>query len=439
MPVYNIKITHSPAVTSSVYRWCLDSPVNDFAVSDERVGEIGIKVRGWVLPYPKKVFSVVLLCGDEAIPLPFNEERPDVIEKVLKDESSGHPHLKCGFRHSVRFKHADFSIGVIENANFHPLITGSIEGTLKVLEGKENWLFLDNDSNQSVEQYTGKLKISRAEKLKWKSYFKSISVFSLSQQIPTCLLIAPSKENVYPQFYPYSEAKVTPIKQFQKIVPESFPYIYPVESLKAVNDRSYRICDTHWTLHGARESSILLAKKLIGKEEGLRELFQNDLYDAKEGFGDLGRKVYPPSSAKEDILSNYNYRNKVLFDNNLPNFGRIILIHNDTAFHASTILFFGSSSAYSMFHFLSRIFQTVAFVHTAGNVDQELIEQIRPNYFCMQTNARFIVKSPTANESVKRYIESKRKTLEKTDDSEYIMADDIPDSIAQLVNYLRQL
>lgn len=439
MSVYNIKIKHSPDMANSVYRWCLDSPVNDFAVSDERVGEIGIKVRGWVLPNPDKNLSVVLLCGDDAILLPFNEDRPDVIEKVLKDEPTGHPHLKCGFRHSVRFKHADFSLGVIENASFHPLLTGKIEGTLKVLEGKENWLFLDNDSNQSVEQYTGKMKISRSEKLKWKSYFKSILALSSSLKMPTCLLIAPSKETVYPQFYPYSEAKVTPIKQLLKIVPNSLPLVYPAETLKTLKERSYRLCDTHWTLHGARESSILLATQLIDGEEKLRELFYDDLYDAKEVFGDLGRKVYPPNSAKEDVLSSYNYRKKVLFDNNLPNFGRIILIHNETAAHASTLLFFGSSSAYSMFHFLSRIFQTIIFVHTAGNVDQELIEQVEPDYFCMQTNARFVVRSPTANESVKHYIRSKKETLEKQDYSQFTVAETIPKSKSELVSCLMQL
>ncbi|WP_421132585.1 hypothetical protein [Alteromonas sp. A079] len=439
MPVYNIKIKHSSSVTSSVHRWCLDSPVNDFAVSNERVGEIGIKVRGWLLPNPRKNLAVVLLCGDEVISLTFNEERPDVIEKVLKDTPSGHHYLKCGFRHSVRFKHADFSIGVIENASYHPLLTGTIEGTLKVLEGTDNWLFLDNDSNQSVEQYTGKLKISRSEKLKWKYYFRSIHTLSQSKNIPTCLLIAPSKENVYPQFYPYSEAKVTPIKQLQKIVPKSFPYIYPAESLRAMEDRSYRQCDTHWTLHGARESSILLAKKLLDSEAGLRELFYDDLYVAKEGFGDLGRKVYPPNSAKEDVLSTYNYRDKVLFDNNLPNFGRIIIIYNELALHNSTLLFFGSSSAYSMFHFLSRIFQTVAFVHTAGNVDEGLIEQAEPDYFCMQTNARFVIKSPAANDSVKRYIESKRETLKESNSGQLFVAETIPSSKAALVEYLKKL
>ena len=439
MPVYNIKIKHSTTVTKSVYRWCLDSPVNDFAVSDERVGQIGIKVRGWVLPNPKKNLSVVVLCGDEVISLPFNEERPDVIQKVLKESPSDHTLLRCGFRHSVRFKHPNFSIGVIESANFHPLLMGSIEGSLKVLEGKDNWLFLDNDSNQSVEQYTGKLKISRSEKLKWKSYFKSILKLSTSQDIPSCMLIAPSKENVYSQYYPFTEADVTPIKQLQKIIPQSFPHVYPAESLKAMSDRSYRLCDTHWTLHGARESSILLAKKLIGNEEGLREVFCNDLYDAKESFGDLGRKVYPPSSAKEDILRNYNYRDNVLFDNNLPNFGRIILMHNESALKDSTLLFFGSSSAYSMFHFISRMFRTIVFVHTAGNVDPKLIEKTNPDYFCMQTNARFVVKSPTANESVKQYIESKKETMNKSNIDQCIVAKTIPPSRAELVSYLMQL
>jgi len=439
VPVYNIKIKHTPTVTSSVYRWCLDYPVNDFAVSDERVGEIGIKVRGWVLPSPKKSLSVILLCGDEAISLPFNEERPDVIEKVLKDEPSGHTHLKCGFRHSVRFKHADFSIGVIDNASFCPLLTGTIEGTLKVLEGKDNWLFLDNDSNQSVEQYTGKLKISRSEKLKWKYYFRSIYALSQSKNIPTCLLIAPSKESVYSQYYPHSEAKVTPIKQLLKMVPNFFPIVYPTESLKAMEERSYRLCDTHWTLHGARESSILLAKRLIGGEDKLRGLFYNDSYDAKEGFGDLGRKVYPPASAKEDVLNSYNYRTNVLFDNNLANFGRIILIHNESALHNSTLLFFGSSSAYSMFHFISRIFQTVIFVHTAGNIDQKLIEETTPDYICMQTNARFVVRAPSFNDSVGSYIKSKKEKLKKEDDNLIFLSKEIPSSKLQVINYLAGL
>lgn len=139
------------------------------------------------------------------------------------------------------------------------------------------------------------------------------------------------------------------------------------------------------------------------------------------------------------MLSNYNYRKNVLFDNNLPNFGRIIVIYNESAQVSSTLLLFGSSSAYSMFHFISRIFQTVVFVHTAGNVDQNLIREVNPDYFCMQTNARFVVKSPTTNESVKKYIAHKKETFEKGDDSQYVMAGTIPNSKLGLVEYLRQL
>lgn len=438
MPVYNINIKHSPDETRAVFRWCLDYPVNKFAVTDERVGEKGIKVRGWILPSSKQSLSVIVLCGNEVIPLPLNEDRPDVIEKVLKENSSAHPLLKCGFRHSVRFKHRNFSIGVVENGHYHPLLSGTIEGSLKVLRGKENWLFLDNDSNQSVEQYTGKLKLSRSEKLKWKSYFNSIYKLSSSQSIPTCMLVAPSKENVYSQHYPYSEAKVTPIKQLLKMMPSSFPYIYPADYLKAMAERSYRLCDTHWTIHGARESSILLAEKLLGGNLKLREIFLEDVYEAKESFGDLGRKVYPPSAAKEDVLRNYNYRKNVLFDNKLPNFGRIILIHNESSLDRSTLLLFGSSSAYSMFHFISRIFQTVIFVHTAGNVDQKLIREVNPDYLCMQTNARFIVKSPTTNESVEKYIAHKKETFEEGDDTQYVLAETIPNSKLKLVEYLSQ-
>jgi alginate O-acetyltransferase complex protein AlgJ len=57
-------------------------------------------------------------------------------------------------------------------------------------------------------------------------------------------------------------------------------------------------------------------------------------------------------------------------------------------------LIFGSSSSYSMLDYLSRIFQTLTMVHTAGNVDQQLLSELKPRFLITQTNARFIVRAP---------------------------------------------
>jgi hypothetical protein len=92
-----------------------------------------------------------------------------------------------------------------------------------------------------------------------------------------------------------------------------------------------------------------------------------------------------------------------------------------------------------MFHFISRIFQTVIFVHTAGNVDQELIEKTTPDYVCMQTNARFVVRAPSFNDSVSSYIKSKKEKIRKDDDNLTFLAKEIPSSKLQVINYLTDL
>ena len=439
MAVYKIKLKHSSSAAEGVFRWCLDSPKDDFSVSDVRIGEKGIRVRGWVLPTDNAQPSVALMCGNVVKPLPFNESRPDVIERVLKEEAEGHDKLLCGFRHSVTFPDSSFSIGVVSRGKYYPLVEGTIEGAFKVLEGKNNWLFLDNDSNQSVEQYTGNVKLSRFEKSKWKSYFKSLIELSALTKIPTCLLIAPSKENVYSDYYPYSEARSTPIKQLQKIVPKSFNFIFPVMQLSRLPERSFRVCDTHWTVHGAREAAIQLTTTLTGYDKRIRETFKDDEYIKRQAFGDLGRKVYPPRSADEDVLASFNYRDVVVYDNQLPNFGRIITMHNEIALFKQKIILFGSSSAYSMFQYISRLFETVIFVHTAGNVDVELINNIRPDYFCMQTNARFVVRAPTTRESVSKYIREKKASMSGEELKPQFIGDTLPEKLTPLIETLKQL
>lgn len=406
--IYSISTDRTSLSGETSPQWHLDYPTKNQSIDDKELKEHGLLFQGWLLRKSLSSLSLVLLNGSETVQLPFSRNRPDVISKVLGHEADNHRLLKCGFSERIKLKQSNFSLGIVENGKFTELLAGSVDGKFKVLEGKDKWLFLDNDTNKSVEQHTGKLKLSRTAQHEWKNYLLSLDKFSLSRKLPVCMLIAPSKEMVYEDFYPYKFSKKAPIKTLTNLVPETLNFLLPVEELKSLDERSFRVCDTHWTLHGAKEASILLTKKLVGESIDTQEVFKSDRYRPREVTGDLGSKLFPPQRHVEDSIVNFNYRQKVIFDNNIENFGRIIVMYNDEAKLKKTLLIFGSSSSYTMFHYLCRLFKTVVFVHSAGNVDHEVIDNAKPDYICMQSNARFVIKAPKFNDSVANYIEEKK-------------------------------
>ena len=111
------------------------------------------------------------------------------------------------------------------------------------------------------------------------------------------------------------------------------------------------------------------------------------------------------------------------------------MFHQHAVFD-ETLLLFGSSSSYTMFHYLCRLYTSVVFVHTAGNVDHKIIDVVKPDCICVQTNARFVVKAPKFNDSVVNYIKQKKENgkLEKA-----FIAKVLPGQSARYIDYFEQL
>ena len=82
-----------------------------------------------------------------------------------------------------------------------------------------------------------------------------------------------------------------------------------------------------------------------------------------------------------------------VFDNHLPNIGRV-LVFGDAGAPWGSLLLFGASSAYPMLKYLKRLFRRIVFVHSAGNADAEIVRHERPDYLVLQTTARFMVTPP---------------------------------------------
>ena len=436
MAVYSIITQRVENATSQVTLWHLDFPCMDQYIDGVELTRDGLLFQGWLLNENEKLASLVILNGDEVRNVPLNRPRPDVISTVLAQNPENHDLLYCGFSVRVKLKHSKFTLGLIENGTFTELMSGAVEGKFQVLEGREGWLFLDNDSNKSIEQYTGKLKLSRTAKNAWKEYLASLDNFARLSGTPVCLLVAPSKEMIYEEYYPYRFSKKAPIQELVQLIPKSLNFILPIKELKNLEQRSFRVCDTHWTLHGARVAAQLVTCKLSFKSICETDIFSNDVYQNRMTSGDLGSKLYPPQLHEEQSLINFNYRRCVIFDNNVDNFGRILVMFHQHAMLDGTLLIFGASSSYTMFHYLCRLYTSVVFVHTAGNVDKNIINAVKPDYICVQTNARFVVKAPIFSDSVVKYIEQKKETGRT---KAAFKAEIIPSKCAKYIEYFEQI
>lgn len=436
MAVYSITTERVGNASSELFRWHLDFPKTNTDIDARDLNRDGLLFQGWILARRKTDFSLVVLNGDGVSPLPLTQERPDVIKRVLKDKPQSHPELICGFSKQVKLSRPSFSIAAIADGKFHELLKGSVDGKFQILKGAGDWLYLDNDSNRSVDQFTGKMRLSRTARSEWKTYLSRVTSYSEQSALPVCLLIAPSKEMVFSEYYPYKESSKAPIYDLVRLIPKSMKFVFPVTELRALENRSFRVCDTHWTLHGARFASQLVASKLSGKALSYFEVFDTDCYRKREQTGDLGSKLFPSQRHTEDILQNFSYKKTVVYDNKVDNFGRIITMYNADAVLNQSLLIFGSSSSYTMFHYICRIYSTVVFVHTAGNIDHAIIEKVRPDNICLQTNARFVVKAPKFSDSVLAYIEKKRESgnLKVAE-----IANDLPFACRQYIEYFSSL
>ena len=385
-----------------------------------RYDDKGLLLQGWLLLQHqqqgllKETLIVVQLEDGTELAFPLNQDRDDVIMRVLMQDPYGHPQHHCGFRFSLptgvdRFtlkakvggkKYFLYEVADIGKAMPHKA------DVVNVFVGKNGWLFLRDDTNSSVKQYQGQLLLSREDIDYWKSYGELLCCMEKEWGLRSAILIAPSKESVLSQYYPYEKVGLRPIDQVLEALSTSL-VVYPVKALIGLSDKSYHMNDTHWTDKGAMHASLELCCSFGVNRHELDKIFHNDIYVERECDGDLGLKLDPPRKAMAEMLASYGYRGYVSFDNGLANVGRIMVVESDQALLSSTCLIFGASSAFPMLNFLSRVFACVVVVHSAGNVDKRLIRSVGPDFLVAQTNERYVIRPPLTDYDLKNTIRAK--------------------------------
>ncbi|MBE0465000.1 MAG: alginate O-acetyltransferase AlgX-related protein [Halomonadaceae bacterium] len=406
-------------------RWHLDFP------DSQRSPWIlpgGWVVQGWlVLPdslaeWVGKVEIVARWGKTFELSHPLSIRRPDVIEAIFGTETAEHPQVQCGFRFTVPHFVDQFSLFIrlgddqslltlVEMSHDH--IDKASPPTIKVLEGKQGWLFLDNDTNGSVDQYRGRLRLTDEGISQWQKYLQGVTQIANSISAAHAVLVAPSKESVMgPHYHPFAEGSSGPIQQLLAL-PEARNIVYPQAHLAQLGDGAFIRTDTHWTQQGAMVATKALAVAMSLDPGAVDAVFAKDKYKQRKFTGDLGNKFTPERHCNIQTLSTFNFIKYRHFDNCLPNFGRLMLVVNEQALIPEICLIFGSSSSYSMMNYVCRLFKQVVFVHSAGTLDPELIKAVNPAYLVVQTNARFVVQVPGVKQSLLELIHEKRARLSK--------------------------
>ncbi len=363
---------------------CVDS---DFGV-DTPLNVEKFVLWGWVLIPPEVESTLILEFKDGT-----SEEhaltvlRPDVVNHFGAQDIACAP--CCGFNVVVdlsRLSHL-----VVRSAGFTKwLYEFTVRPALQFIRGKDDWLFLDADSNRSVEQFLGKELLSDAASDNWRIFFQDLS--ELAQHSRTCFLIAPNKEAVLQEMYPHQRAAVTVVDQVLALAPGALAgLVYPLEQLRTVAQPYYKT-DTHWTHGGAlRVANEVLAA--FGRAERLDDYFE---FREAEFSGDIGGTLVPKESEIVAMAVAKAHPGAVVFRSHTEhrNAGRVLIYHNEHPVIDGKLVIFGSSSADSLAFLFARMFREVVFFYSPASPCREVLTVERPDYILLQTSERFLIKPP---------------------------------------------
>jgi hypothetical protein len=291
---------------------------------------------------------------------------------------------------------------VRENNNY---VSSTIEhrqekNKFKVLVGKNDWLYLDNDTNRTIDQVTGKLLLDSQKLFKWKLLLETRYSFLKAQGIEYFFLVAPNKECVYPEYLPedIQLSEQRPIQQLSeyisssKLLPGDF-LLYPIEELiTAKSDRlTYPQGDTHWTFYGAYLAYQSMAHR-IAKQIDLKILDESKIAFEETYFsGDLADKI-PGSPQYLDYTIDFEKSSQCIYDNLVKNTGRLTIWENSDQNLPKAVLF-NDSFSIRMLNFWAESFSRLVSVQQS-NLDYEIILREQPDIVISQQVERFLIHVP---------------------------------------------
>lgn len=272
----------------------------------------------------------------------------------------------------------------------------------KVLPGLDGWLFLANDSNDSLDHLTGSKQLDADILERWITLIHDRQERFANRKIPFVQVIVAEKEVVYqdrlPSPFRISENRPACRLMAAMDTPErqvSFLYGLTPEDAGAATTPLYFQGDTHFSFPGAEGLSRQLLQKLaqLGDLHGRPRLAPLPPYRYKKAFqvGDLISKRVGTNVEMIDYPQP-QHEHRMICATPEPRAGRVRGFHNASG--SGRLLMVHTSSADWMAPFLNDTFSDVLYIW-GSDVDDTAVEWFQPDYVIAQTNERFLTHCPT--------------------------------------------
>jgi alginate O-acetyltransferase complex protein AlgJ len=376
----------------------------EYFVEDDLPQE-SLSLRGWIILSsklkPRLVAEYREYCQEFEL-----THRSDV-KSVYKDRFNGEDILCLGYNCMVEDIASMISLRILHYCKKEEITEECIFviercRIIKPLAGANGWLYLDNDTNKSVDQFTGKHNLSCKHILKWESFLSESSSLLDRLDSEWRFLVAPAKEYVTDFLYPYCKSDVTPLSQLDDLLDSHYPgkRIDCIQHLKANWPVSYSMTDTHWTDIGAYLIASLIADSFGLCTKRMPQSLESATFNFVEYSGDLGSKLCPPILCYVPVLIQDSIPVRKTFDNGVHNHGRIWIFENSEISSSSKCIVFGDSFSINLVPWLACLYSRVVYCHTSAGVDISVLKHESPCNVVLQTNSRFVGVVPSASYSL---------------------------------------
>jgi hypothetical protein len=272
----------------------------------------------------------------------------------------------------------------------------------KFIRGKNDRLFLANDSNRVLGQHSGEVRFSADQLRWWRRMLETRSAWlRQTSDARYLLLVPPNAHSVYPEDLPdtVTSAPERPIHQLLSYLQQRGSFarvLYPLARIAAAKGDElpvYPQTDTHWSDYAQFLAYEELVAAIAG-EVDMHVLTRADVaFTADLHVGDLGYKLEPNQRSMHVWARVLRPEVRKVGDNEVRGMGSAISTQCDAA-PAGTCLVLGDSYAYGMLPFLAAGFRRMVFAQTPA-LDFELAEQEAPQLVVSVMNERFLIKPPS--------------------------------------------
>lgn len=269
----------------------------------------------------------------------------------------------------------------------------------KIVAGRDGWLFLGNDTNRVIDQVCGRFLFEPREVRAWRRLLENRTAWVEKTGGSYFFVVPPNPHALYPEKLPEGivSSPERPVTQLLADLERSGSFarvIYPLDELVAAKAEGPVASsnDSHWNAFGGFVAYGRLMDD-VEKVAAVRRLGPGDVtFHESPGTGDLGGKLDPPVEAPQVVARIRPRKARLVSDNRVSNRGRILEIECLEA-PPTTCVVLGDSFTHAMLIFVAESFRRTVFAQVP-TLDQDLIEEERPDVVVSVLNERFLVVIP---------------------------------------------